>query len=266
MVLFGDLTDPQTRRARGVVDQLLEKYPSDLRVIWRHAPSRPAGYRASEAAVEALDQAGEEAFWRLTDLMLRAPRRLNDERIDFLFNQLGLNQTALRHALKSERHWLKVDDDRELAVTIGVKATPAYLIEGRAFERDTPLPVLCDVIDAVLAGEPSNTDAGTLVEASAVHGEYDQILVQWTAIQGARLRVIRSRAEARERADRLVGRARLEGTDFLGLVATFGDGDHYVGVLEELPAEIRHAAARLIPGQVSGVLASARGFHILRRR
>jgi protein-disulfide isomerase len=269
IVFFVDYVSPKSRTARLVLERIRERHPDDVRVVWRHCPSTPLSARIAEAVVEAVHQGGPLAFFRASEVLLRSTRRLSEPHLEFVFTQLQLSLRGLRHALASRRHWLTVEDDRELACTLGIESGPAYVIDGRVFDGDTPEAVVFDAVEGLLArgrqlSAPA-TDGTRLDDGGALRVE--QILVQWTAVADSRLRVVRSRAEARERAESLLRRAKMRSSDFQTLARTFSDAEitDLALDLKSLPTALNRFAASLRKGEMSDVLESERGFHILRR-
>jgi protein-disulfide isomerase len=270
IVYFVDYASPKSRLGRQVLERIREKYPDEVRVVWRHCPSTPLSARIAEAVVEAVHQGGPLVFFRVSEVLLRTTRRLSESHLEFVFTQLRLSVRSLRHSLQSRRHWLVVEDDRELACTLGIDVGPAYVIDGRVFDGDTPEPIVFDAVEGLLArsgqgASPAVTDGTRIDDGGAVRVE--QILVQWTAVASSRLRVVRSRAEAKDRAERLHRRAKMREADFQTLSRTFSDAELNESVLElkSLPTTLSRFAASLRRGEMSDVLESERGFHILRR-
>lgn len=269
LVFFCDLTDSASKRAKATMDKVFEQYRAQLRVAFRHVPKRTSqAERVAEAAAEVYDQRGHDVFWEFVGRLLGSTKRPNKQRVEDLFEELGFNPSSLRYAWKSGRNRARVEEDCQLAETLGVQSVPAFLLEGRVFDGDMPAAVLCDAIEAILAPEPPPSEANTQVQDLNGFSEwrFDHILIQWTAVQGSQLHVARSRDEARERAQRLAARARADRADLEELGRTFGDGPSTAIGVEALPQSVWEAAARLRPGKVSDVLESSQGFHILRRQ
>ena len=63
---FSDFQCPFCSRANPVLEQILEEYPKDVKIVWRNMPlaMHPTLPLAAEAAHEVFLQGGNEAFWK----------------------------------------------------------------------------------------------------------------------------------------------------------------------------------------------------------
>jgi len=102
--------------------------------------------------------------------------------------------------------------------------------------------------------------------------EASHILVAYQGAARARPTVTRTRDEARELADKLAARAHEPGVDFALLAKDFSDGPSGVdgGALpafgrEQMVKPFSDAAFALRPGEVSGVVETNFGFHVIQR-
>lgn len=102
--------------------------------------------------------------------------------------------------------------------------------------------------------------------------EASHILVAYQGAARARPTVTRSRDEARELADKLAARAHEPGVDFALLAKDSSDGPSGVegGALpafgrEQMVKPFSDAAFALRPGEVSGVVETNFGFHVIQR-
>ena len=154
-----------------------------------------------------------------------------------------------------------------------MKRLPTFVIGGRALKSDTPVEVLCDVIDAALVAStdatlalPSSNDPSEGLDRPPVH--LQQILVQWSALADARLSATRTRAQALELARTLLKRAQLPECHFGLLARRFGDGPVDLGVLspEDMDPSVRRVALKLAVGETSReAVVGEDGIRILRR-
>ncbi|MEM9194473.1 MAG: peptidylprolyl isomerase [Myxococcota bacterium] len=266
LVLFGDLTDPTTRRLFKVALQLQDRYGTSVRLVMRLLPirGRQRGQLAAQAAFEAYRQGGHEGFFSFARRLVYI-HHVDRPRLEGLFEDLSLDPHKLRIA---ERHDARIGADRELAEALGVGRGPALVVDGRLFEPSTPASVLSDAIDGALRLR-SRARRRPKESARPSDGRVylQQIVVKWSALDGVKLKVARSRAEARERAERLHRRARQLETDFAALAKQFSDDPYELGPVQrsELAKELRKAVAHLGVDQVSPVVASDQGYHIVKR-
>lgn len=266
IVFFCDLASANSRKAFATLRKIEGLHGDKIRVSFRHAPKTTHGRQLAEGASEAFAQAGSETFWRFVARSLTSTRKQTTQRMEALFDELQLNRSSLRHALRSERHRDQVRRDQELADTLGVESAPAFLVEGKLFDGEIPAAVLADAVAGAMTPETPVCEAKTQIQhcPDFLQQSFEQILVQWTAVTTAKLSVVRSREDARQRAEQVAARAVADGADFPGLARRFGDGPTKL-VGEHLPPALWGAASRLVRGEVSDVIESRIGFHILHR-
>src|SRR5690606_23678943 len=74
VVEFSDYQCPSCKAVHPVLDELVKKYPNDVRVVFRHFPL-PQHPKAAEAAAAAVWAAEQGRFWQFTDLVFQNQSR-----------------------------------------------------------------------------------------------------------------------------------------------------------------------------------------------
>jgi parvulin-like peptidyl-prolyl isomerase len=148
------------------------------------------------------------------------------------------------------------------------------LTEPPAHRRTTPA---APVADAPAAPTPSPATQVVAQKTPSVPVPTDQIeashiLVSYQGATRAKPTVTRTREQALELATQLAARARQPGTDFAQLAKDASDGPSGVegGVLprfgrQQMVKPFSDAAFALRPGEISGVVETNFGFHIIKR-
>lgn len=268
VMCFADLADVRGRRAATFLRSLVDRHGDDVRVVWRSVVD-DASSRVAEVALEAFAQTGHEGFWGFVDLVLATNRELSDEQLATHAETLGLHTFGVQHALEVGRHRAELAYNRELAVALGVEGEPALFVEGARVEDWEAVGALSRRVDVVLgrarASAPSTAD--TMPRALQVHAGLRYVIVQWKGVREAKVGVRRSKVVALERAQQIHARARMPETDFGVLARRFGDRseDMGIGPLAQLPRSLRPHAAGLNVGDVSPLIETDRGYHILKR-
>ena len=150
LVVFSDFQCPQCACFAGNWKKQLEpRWRGSLRVSFRHFPLcrecngtvareiHPEACQASYAAEAARSQGGEQAFWRMHDLLFARGRRLGDSRYAELATTIGLDGERLVADMQSEAVRQAVTTDVALAAELDVKGTPTVYLDGRL------VPQLC---------------------------------------------------------------------------------------------------------------------------
>jgi protein-disulfide isomerase len=113
---------------------LLEKYPSDLRVVFKNFPIRSHKY-AIKAAMAALAAGRQEKFWEFHDELFKNYNRLNDQKVQEIATQLGLDQTKFKEHQKSPVETARIRQDYEEGIRLGVRGTPTIFINGKKLKN-----------------------------------------------------------------------------------------------------------------------------------
>lgn len=152
---FSDFQCPFCARALPVIKQIRDTYGDKVKVVWRHHPlsMHPQAPLASEAAAEAFQQKGGEAFWKMHDLLFQnqaTPGGLERAALEKYAEQVGLDGARFRTALDNRVHKATVDADSKVADDAGITAAPAFVINGYFMMGAQPFAKFKKIIDRAL--------------------------------------------------------------------------------------------------------------------
>jgi protein-disulfide isomerase len=118
---------------------LLEKYPHDIKYVFKHFPLQSNGKaRELSEMVAAVQAVNNKAFWTVHDfffsdegqnLINRGKEELKGK-IEDLLRGNGFDVKAFQAALDSGKGRTKVEEDVALGMKIGVNGTPSAVING----------------------------------------------------------------------------------------------------------------------------------------
>ncbi|MCA9638012.1 MAG: thioredoxin domain-containing protein, partial [Myxococcales bacterium] len=169
VVLYSDYACPPCARTWAVLENLVEDYGDDLRVVVRSLTA--PGFKAGEEAVEAALAAGAQgAFWPMHRRLFTAPPRERRE-IEAHAAALNLDLDRLREDLDTGAFTGPRLRQRRQALELGVAFGPVAFVNGRpvvGFHEEGEWHAL---IDAELAEARRRVAAGTPRE-----GLYEAIL------------------------------------------------------------------------------------------
>lgn len=149
IVEFADFRCPHCRTMLPVLDRVLAAYPNDVRLVFVHMPVVSA--ESGRAAVAAVAAERQGAFWEMHDFLFELQRQpLEEELLRGVVLRLGLDADRFSLDLRSEASVLEVEADLAAAEQLGVRATPAYLVNGRLLEGTQPFEVFRQLIEAEL--------------------------------------------------------------------------------------------------------------------
>lgn len=153
--MFADLQCPFSARVQRTVEEILRRYPTQVRVVWRDypLPFHINAIPAAEAAREARAQAGDRAFWALVGRIFERGGLLNDGELAELASTVpGVDRRGVARALADHRHRAAVEADIRAIADAGASiGTPSFFIEGVLVRGAQPLEVFERVIDEALA-------------------------------------------------------------------------------------------------------------------
>ena len=142
-----------------VFEQVLEKYPEDVKVVFKNFPLRNHKF-AMKAAVAALAAHSQGKFWEFHDLLFKNYNRLSDQKIQEIAQAVGLNMEEYEKKKKDPAIEKKVRQDLSDGHRAGVRGTPTVFINGIRL-RDRSLKGFETAIDKQLQklGKTANKPA-----------------------------------------------------------------------------------------------------------
>jgi protein-disulfide isomerase len=151
IVEFGDFECPYCRQWYATVyNQLYANYGTKVRFIFRDFPlySHP---NAKPAALAA-DCAGEQgSYWDYFRLLYGDSRGLGSEMYTAYAQQLGLNLSAFKTCISSNRYSNEIDLDQQDAERLGVSGVPAFFINDQVISGAQPYEMFRQVIEQELS-------------------------------------------------------------------------------------------------------------------
>ncbi|MEQ9703772.1 MAG: thioredoxin domain-containing protein [Sandaracinaceae bacterium] len=153
--LFSDFQCPFCARVRPVIDQIVQRYGNQVRVVWRDypLPFHQNAMPAARAAREVHRQGGDQAFWAFHDLLFDNQRNLETDEIVRLAGTVpGVNARRVRRVLESDRFEAEVRADTQAVAAAGGRMGPPRLFNNRRIIQATPPFAACvAALDRALA-------------------------------------------------------------------------------------------------------------------
>ena len=119
-----------------VLEQVLEKYSDDVKIVFKNFPLRNHKF-ALKAATAALAAKSQGKFWEFHDLLFKNYNKLNDQKIHEIALGLGLDQTEFEKKMKDPGIKAMIRQDLRDGAQAGVRATPTVFINGRRLKNRT---------------------------------------------------------------------------------------------------------------------------------
>ena len=160
IVEFSDFQCPYCQRVLTTVNEVLAKYPEEVRIVYRHLPLdriHPNARGAAEAAACAEEQG---QFWAYHDKLFQNNKALGKEDLLRYATDAGLDATRFQACFDEGRFKDKVEADLQAARAVGISGTPAFVVNGILLSGAQPAEEFYKVIDQELARPPETADAG----------------------------------------------------------------------------------------------------------
>jgi protein-disulfide isomerase len=153
LVEFSDFECPYCSVATSEVKTVLQAYPKDVRLVYKHFPldMHPHAKLAAAASVAASDQG---KFWPMHDKLFSNFRKLSRENILAWATELGLDVPKFTADLDSPKPKAVVEKDLHEGEKAGVNGTPAFFINGKHYNGPFTMTALKPILDAELKGTP----------------------------------------------------------------------------------------------------------------
>ena len=170
VVLFSDFQCPFCARVEPTLKQVLESYPKDVRIVWKHQPlaMHPQAMPAAEAA-EAARQQGK--FWEMHDKMFGNQAALSPAQYETWAHELKLDQGKFKRSIDEHTGRVRIDEDSKLGTSVGASGTPTLFLNCRMVTGAQPFDALKGVIDQEIQKAADLAQAGTKLDGAF----YDQL-------------------------------------------------------------------------------------------
>ena len=149
LVEFSDFQCPYCSRVQPTIDEVMRRYPGQIRHVFKHLPL-PMHKEAEFAAEASLCAEDQGRFWEFQKWMFANARRLNEETVTTRAETLKMDVAAFESCLATNAHAESVRLDMAEANSLGINGTPGFLVNGRLLNGARPLDDFVKVIDEEL--------------------------------------------------------------------------------------------------------------------
>jgi protein-disulfide isomerase len=150
LVEFSDYECPFCKAAEGVVKQVLGRYPTQVKLVFKSFPldNHPKARPAAEAALCAEEQG---KFWEMHDALFAKAPQIAPEQLSAIATGLGLDAAKFDECVKAKRFAAQIDADLAEGKKAGVAGTPAFYVNGVPIAGGRSVDEFAKAIDAELA-------------------------------------------------------------------------------------------------------------------
>jgi len=147
---WSDFECPYCERVTKPINELLEKYPNKLRVVYKHFPLN-FHKSARPTAIASLAAADQGCFWKFHDVAFEktSKRQLSGEAVEEYAKSAGCDVDKFKADLAANEsdYAKRVDADYREGSSVDVRGTPALYINGRKV-RDRSVDGMSAMVEA----------------------------------------------------------------------------------------------------------------------
>jgi protein-disulfide isomerase len=133
IVVFSDFECPACGAAVPLLNEIADKYPSDVRLVHKYFPLSKH-QRARPAAKAAFAAQKQGKYWAMEKMLFENQSALSDEDIDRYAEKIGLEMTQYRIDKGGAEAEEVIERDIADGDAAGLKFTPYVLVNGRLFD------------------------------------------------------------------------------------------------------------------------------------
>jgi protein-disulfide isomerase len=275
-----DFECPFCARLVPTLHEIEQNYGEFVRITWRNCPLpfHEFALPAAEAAREVMAQGGSSAFWAFHDLLFAHQDALAPEQLaEYAKSVPGIDGDKVLAAVRDHRHIGLIKSELMGLVDSGATSqgfgTPATFVNGRLLSGAQPYEKFEDAVEKALAETPTQRAEAVANSAAAYPmARARHIMVQWKGAEGADASVVRSKEEAYQRALEVQKKLLARSGDFASLAKEYSNcpsaaqgGELGRVTRGEFVPEFEAVLFTLAPHELSGVVESAFGYHVIER-
>jgi len=131
IVKFSDYQCPFCVQAAPLVDQVLQAYPKDVKLVYKQFPLTSIHPQALPASKAALAAGKQGKYWEMHALLLENSRALGPEKFKELAQKLSLDLPRFERDMNSPEIQQQIDEEMQQARAADVTGTPTLFVNGK---------------------------------------------------------------------------------------------------------------------------------------
>lgn len=152
IVIFSDFECPFCSRALPIVERIKKEYgPEKVRMVFRDMPL-PSHSRAIPAALASHCANDQGKFWEMHDQMFKNQSKLQDPDLKSYAKTLKLDEKKFNECFDGKQHMAEVEKSKREAESLGINATPSFVINGALLQGAQPFERFKEKIDRASRG------------------------------------------------------------------------------------------------------------------
>lgn len=149
IVELADFECPACASTAPNIKKMLEKYPNDVRLVYRHFPL--SYHKNAKMAAYAFEAAAHQGkTWEMYDLLFENSSKLSDNIYEEFAKRLNLDLEKFKADMQSDEIKKIVDNDYNYGIKINLQGTPTFFINGEEFSNRPDVNGFSAEIDKIL--------------------------------------------------------------------------------------------------------------------
>ncbi|HSC89578.1 MAG TPA: thioredoxin domain-containing protein [Polyangiaceae bacterium] len=163
IVEFAEFQCPFCKRASETMKRVLERYPNDVRLVWKDNPLtfHPRARPAANAARAIFERKGNAGFWAAHDSLFTSQPKLEDADIRAALAGTGVPWSFVSAAIEKDKYAAKIELSIDLATDLEARGTPQFFVNGIRLAGAHPFEKFRPLIDAELVKARQMVAGGT---------------------------------------------------------------------------------------------------------
>jgi protein-disulfide isomerase len=137
VVVYTDFQAPVGVKLAPVLEQVLAKYPQQVKLVYKNFPLKSKHGFAGRAAVAALAAERQGKFWDFYNLLFANYQGLHQKKIEEFAANLGMDVAQFKKDMRDSRMSAKIQQDMSEGAAAGVRVPPTVFVNGRIVREVT---------------------------------------------------------------------------------------------------------------------------------
>jgi len=161
IVEFADFQCPYCRRLEPELTDILKRYPTQVRLVYKHYPLDDIHPQALHAAQAAVCAGNQGKFWEIHDGIFADTTPLSLNSLRSIAQRAEMDTTKFEECVRSQDPNSVIGADIRAGNDLAVRSTPALFVNGRYIEGAVPEEKIVAVIEDELKRQPAPATAST---------------------------------------------------------------------------------------------------------
>lgn len=155
IIEFSDYQCPFCKRAEPIVNEVMKRYPDQVRLVFRHFPLDQIHPRARPAAEAAACAEEQGKFWEFHQKLFEGDGFEQANLVAYA-EGVGLDKAKFEACVNERRFKDKVDADAAAGREAGVSGTPAFFVNGIMMSGAKPVEEFVEIIEREIQAKPQS--------------------------------------------------------------------------------------------------------------